>query len=541
MADEKQPISLATPMHAMGSSLAAAGDQPPPPPSQHSQRTGAAGSSTSADPPRFVEVILSALAQPISSPPQHVLIDFSDLPSSVCDSKVGVLKSVLTRVFGVSCEIVVGTPQTQPEDFYRSPPPPAQPPPLMHQNSGGGGSKRRWSSSAVSDSKYAATNAGANGSGGLSLLASPATQLNTLQPGAPLPTTPQPTGSNNGRPSVLSPSPGAPEPVIEIKTAATSGSGGGGGGNTAASAGFVMRNGGWNQKWGGASNSAAAVAAAGSGGPTATNATNPQQQQQSTNTGSAQTTTATKPQPPATTATTTSNSSTGLTGPIFSSILIVHRAEELPHHTLNVLLQAMRLRNITIDGTLHDLPKHSSSGVLVIATTRAPHQLPRGLCEDFAMGIVPDSAFFDVLQNYYNGLSSEDRAIAWAAVRDDVAQVFVPDCIHQYIRDIVVCVRQHARVAIGPSPHAAKSFLQSAKMHALLSGVMFVRPMDVDAVAVDSLSHRILLRQTTTQSAAATASAHSHANSVALHSRTLTHTARLILHHLITKVLMPPK
>ena len=46
----------------------------------------------------------------------------------------------------------------------------------------------------------------------------------------------------------------------------------------------------------------------------------------------------------------------GRRGPVFCNVLIVHNVDLAPAHTQAVLLQAMRLRNISIEGTLEKLP-----------------------------------------------------------------------------------------------------------------------------------------------------------------------------------------
>lgn len=76
----------------------------------------------------------------------------------------------------------------------------------------------------------------------------------------------------------------------------------------------------------------------------------------------------------------------------------------------------------------------------------------------------------------------------------DDSGVYVADTLQQYIRDIVVCSRNHAHTGLGPSPLGFQAVLYAARIHAVLTGVAYVRPIDIDSVAGACLAHRIDLR-----------------------------------------------
>eukprot|EP00475_Leptophrys_vorax_P033437 TRINITY_DN52523_c0_g1_i1.p1 TRINITY_DN52523_c0_g1~~TRINITY_DN52523_c0_g1_i1.p1 ORF type:complete len:359 (-),score=68.82 TRINITY_DN52523_c0_g1_i1:91-1167(-) len=71
--------------------------------------------------------------------------------------------------------------------------------------------------------------------------------------------------------------------------------------------------------------------------------------------------------------------------------------------------------------------------------------------------------------------------------------VFIDQSIRRYMRDIAVALRQHSRVAVGPSLHESTHLTKMCQISALMNGKLYVRPMDVDDVAVHVLAHRILL------------------------------------------------
>ena len=110
-----------------------------------------------------------------------------------------------------------------------------------------------------------------------------------------------------------------------------------------------------------------------------------------------------------------------------------------------------------------------------------------------------------------------EGVIPWKELRADLSRINVSAVIRQYIRDVVVCVRQHNRVQIGPSPTGHDKLVQLATLNALLDGDEFVRPCNVDAVVVEGLVHRVRMRNSSQLS------------------------ARQMLNHIISSVLSPPK
>ncbi len=63
-----------------------------------------------------------------------------------------------------------------------------------------------------------------------------------------------------------------------------------------------------------------------------------------------------------------------------------------------------------------------------------------------------------------------------------------------YIGDIVVGLRQHCLVGGGPGPSSADVLTAASKYRAILHDSTFVRPVDVDAVVVDCIAHRLVMR-----------------------------------------------
>lgn len=234
-------------------------------------------------------------------------------------------------------------------------------------------------------------------------------------------------------------------------------------------------------------------------------------------------------------------------GPIFSNIFIAHHIHNASREVQDVLLQALKLKQMSVDGMPVNLPAIHLCIATHSSTVRHPNaRLSTRLADEFVVDLHADANFFQTFERFihesYSPLSmyrpsppAAHLPIPWQSIRQVVNEDEISAGIHmsmqigQYIRDIAIALRQHGRVAFGPSPqgvqafiHAAKStqhiiithtshtrkyhsnsthlhftrlidrsnptrlFLLSAvplRCHAFFSGYSFVRPADVDGVA----------------------------------------------------------
>ena len=58
---------------------------------------------------------------------------------------------------------------------------------------------------------------------------------------------------------------------------------------------------------------------------------------------------------------------------------------------------------------------------------------------------------------------------------------------------MTAATRRHPDISLGASPRASNMLMQAAKSRALIRGRDYVRPDDVQALAVSVLSHRITI------------------------------------------------
>eukprot|EP01132_Coremiostelium_polycephalum_P008016 gene8016-9861_t len=78
-------------------------------------------------------------------------------------------------------------------------------------------------------------------------------------------------------------------------------------------------------------------------------------------------------------------------------------------------------------------------------------------------------------------------------LRHFLSKIHIEHDIDQYIRTIIVNLRNHPLITFGPSPRATPNFTLASKSMALLSGQRYVTPTHILTVATQVLNHRIFL------------------------------------------------
>ena len=191
-------------------------------------------------------------------------------------------------------------------------------------------------------------------------------------------------------------------------------------------------------------------------------------------------------------------------GPIFCDLLIADEINRASPRTQSALLEAMAESQVTIDATRHELHQP----FMVIAT-----QNPSGFEGTYPLPESQLDRFLFRLSMNYPDRESEidlllDRSIdepgfrlpplmdkdKLVALQKSVRKVAVDRKVASYIVMLVNATRTDTRVRIGCSPRGSKMLLRAAQARAVLQGRDFVLPDDVQALAVDVMSHRISLR-----------------------------------------------
>jgi MoxR-like ATPase len=192
-------------------------------------------------------------------------------------------------------------------------------------------------------------------------------------------------------------------------------------------------------------------------------------------------------------------------GPIFTNILLGDEINRAPPKTQAALLEAMQERQVTIEGTTHQLGRP----FLVLATQNpieyeGTYPLPEAQVDRFLLrtGIgYPERD--DEWQVLARRIEREVDEIELKPVVDadtvvrmqqTLERVHVSEQVGLYMVDLVAATRSSTRVQVGASPRGTLALLRLSRGRAALQGRDFVTPDDVKSVAVPALAHRLTLR-----------------------------------------------
>jgi len=189
-------------------------------------------------------------------------------------------------------------------------------------------------------------------------------------------------------------------------------------------------------------------------------------------------------------------------GPVFAHIVLVDELNRTPPRTQSALLEAMEEQQVSVDGESWGLPRPH----MVLATQNPVGQLGtfplvESQLDRFALCTplgYPDAETEMQLALRHGGrealatLAPVCKVEDWARVIAATRQVHVAPAVAEYAVAISRATRQAGPVRLGASPRASITLVRSAQAHALLYGRDYVSPVDVQALAVPSLAHRLL-------------------------------------------------
>ncbi len=200
-------------------------------------------------------------------------------------------------------------------------------------------------------------------------------------------------------------------------------------------------------------------------------------------------------------------------GPVFSNVVLVDELNRTTPRTQAALLEAMEERQVTVDGTTHDLPQPH----FVVATQNplehaGTFPLPESQLDRFtiatrlgypARGDERAVVRAQVRRHPIEDLHPIMSTTRVAALQDAVREVTVSDEIIDYAVRLVEATRTHEEVELGASPRASIQLIHASQANALLRSRDFVLPDDVKAMASAVLSHRLIVRRAVTGSSEA--------------------------------------
>jgi MoxR-like ATPase len=194
-------------------------------------------------------------------------------------------------------------------------------------------------------------------------------------------------------------------------------------------------------------------------------------------------------------------------GPLFADILLADEINRAPAKTQAALLEAMQEKQVTVDGTRHDL----GARFTVVATQNpvefeGTYPLPEAQLDRFLVKVrVGYPAAADelaMLQAHARG-DDPERAMATDGVAISAEQLdalraatdavtIAPEVV-AYIAAVVRATREDPALALGASPRASVALLRVSRAAAMLAGRDFVTPDDVKGFAPAALRHRLIL------------------------------------------------
>jgi len=191
-------------------------------------------------------------------------------------------------------------------------------------------------------------------------------------------------------------------------------------------------------------------------------------------------------------------------GPLFTNILLADEINRATPRTQSSLLECMEERQVSIDGTTHQL----SRPFLVIATqnpieNQGTFPLPEAQLDRFLfkvkMGYPSREEGLHILRRFQAASPLDElEPVADAeeiiAAQRSYVKVAIHDDVLNYLLAIVERTRTHDDVVIGISPRGSQALLRACQVHAILRGRDYVTPDDVKAMARPVLAHRLVLR-----------------------------------------------
>lgn len=191
-------------------------------------------------------------------------------------------------------------------------------------------------------------------------------------------------------------------------------------------------------------------------------------------------------------------------GPIFANVVLADEINRAPPKTQAALLEAMAEKQVTVDGTTHELP----TPFFVIATQNPVEQdgtfgLPEAQRDRFmiktAMGY-PDAAGERLLLDRRADRAAQTPSLEPVVDGERVAEVQrVPETVavdprlRDYIVELGRATRRDDRIEVGVSPRGIQRLFEASRARATLSRRDYVVPDDIKRIAASVFVHRLIL------------------------------------------------
>ena len=194
---------------------------------------------------------------------------------------------------------------------------------------------------------------------------------------------------------------------------------------------------------------------------------------------------------------------TFIPGPAFTNILLADEINRATPRTQSSLLEAMGERQVTVDGTTHELERP-----FFVMATQNPVEyegtfpLPEAQLDRFfmklSMGYLDEATESQMLLNLggVHPIESLGQVVNGRSIPElapQIWQVHVDDSLRDYIIKLIFATRQHKDLVLGASPRGSLALYRASQAYAALQNRDYVLPDDVKHLLVPVLAHRCLV------------------------------------------------
>ena len=192
-----------------------------------------------------------------------------------------------------------------------------------------------------------------------------------------------------------------------------------------------------------------------------------------------------------------------LKGPVFTEVLLADEINRASPRTQSALLEAMSEGQVTVEGTTWPLEQP----FFVLATQnpvdfQGTYPLPEAQLDRFLIRLslgYPSHAeelnmlFAHQRSHPLEGLQAATDREGLLSLQAAVREVTVQREVGDYLIRLVEGTRSHPKVDLGISPRGALACFRAAQARAYLEGRAYVSPLDLQALAVSTMAHRLIL------------------------------------------------
>ncbi len=190
-------------------------------------------------------------------------------------------------------------------------------------------------------------------------------------------------------------------------------------------------------------------------------------------------------------------------GAVMTNLLLADEINRTSSKTQAALLEAMEEGRVTVDGVTRPLPQP-----FVVLATQNPvgsagtQNLPNSQLDRFLMklhmgypdlqsqiNILKDRGHTNPLDNVQQVMTREELL----GLIDTVSHTHIADSVYDYAARLCQASREHPMVQLGVSPRGALALCRAARAKAFVQRRDYVLPEDLQAVAPDVFTHRLML------------------------------------------------